>query len=326
MVKTPFILTDPVKRWNIYRKWQMSYLLSKYKDVTFRAEAVEWPLETYFEYMKNNQDESPLYLFDCDFAEKMHLNLDGKAPHGEEVDYAPFVSFDPDLFDVLGEHRPNHRWLIVGPSGSGSTFHADPNGTSAWNAVIRGRKYWLMFPPPANGKRPEIPGIHISEDLSEVTAPLSLSEYLLTFHSFARNTLGCIEAVCKEGEVLYVPAGWYHMVVNLDHGIAVTQNFVSEANIAGVLRFLRDRPDQVSGFKRTDKSDDETGTGKEFRLFEMKLRERYPEILGRALAELEEEDARLAKKSRWEEVTASTAESEDKESSAPGFNFGFEVD
>lgn len=36
--------------------------------------------------------------------------------------------------------RPDHRWIIWGPRGSGSTFHKDPNATSAWNAVIKGAK------------------------------------------------------------------------------------------------------------------------------------------------------------------------------------------
>ena len=43
--------------------------------------------------------------------------------------------FNDDLFEVLGEEaRPDYRWLIIGPKGSGSSFHVDPNATSAWNA------------------------------------------------------------------------------------------------------------------------------------------------------------------------------------------------
>lgn len=86
-------------------------------------------------------------------------------------DYAVPRYFADDLFDLLipkhgsrdarttgeagavegrrdaktsGSPRPANRWLIIGPKRSGSTFHIDPNGTSAWNALVRGGKKWVM--------------------------------------------------------------------------------------------------------------------------------------------------------------------------------------
>ena len=35
----------------------------------------------------------------------------------------------------------------MGPARSGSSFHVDPNGTCAWNAVLKGRKKWILYPP-----------------------------------------------------------------------------------------------------------------------------------------------------------------------------------
>lgn len=55
--------------------------------------------------------------------------------------------FGEDLFSVLEDIRPSYRWLIVGPEKSGSTWHKDPNATSAWNALIEGEKRWIMTPP-----------------------------------------------------------------------------------------------------------------------------------------------------------------------------------
>ena len=119
----PFILTGPVREWPVYREWSTEAILRKYDDITFTAESVEWPLKTYVEYMNNNQDESPLYLFDRNFVEKMDIRV------GKDGQYRAPSSFGDDLFSVLGERKPDSRWLIVGPEKSGSTFHKDPNAT-----------------------------------------------------------------------------------------------------------------------------------------------------------------------------------------------------
>ena len=95
-------------------------MVEKYGDIVFRAEAVDWPLKSYVEYMNDNADESPLYLFDRSFVEKMEL---------EGGQYWAPESFGKDLFSVLDTERPDCRWLIMGPMRSGSTFHKDPNAT-----------------------------------------------------------------------------------------------------------------------------------------------------------------------------------------------------
>ncbi|KAF1989655.1 Clavaminate synthase-like protein [Aulographum hederae CBS 113979] len=294
----PFILTDPVKEWPVFKEWDSSALLDKYSTTAFRAEAVDWPLHIYVDYMNNNTDESPLYLFDRAFATKMFLPLGTKASGAAY--WAP-PCLGEDLFSVLGDQRPDSRWLIMGPARSGSTFHKDPNATSAWNAVITGSKYWLMFP--SSSTLPPPPGVILSEDQSEVTSPLSIAEYLLSFHSLARQTPGCREGICHAGEVLHVPSGWFHLVLNLEAGIALTQNFVPRGKLGDVLKFLRDCPDQVSGFR--DEVVDPYG------LFVDRLGNEFPEILQEGMRALE------GKRGKWEELTK-----EDEEDQG-GFSFGF---
>lgn len=48
---------------------------------------------------------------------------------------------------------------------------------------------------------------------------------------------------------MFVPHGYWHMVVNIDECIALTHNYVSTSNLADCLRFLRDSPDQISGVR-----------------------------------------------------------------------------
>lgn len=57
-----------------------------------------------------------------------------------------------------------------------------------------------------------------------------------------------IECICRPGEVLYVPRGWWHCVLNLGHTVAVTQNYVSSTGLPKVLHFLKPgRVELVSG-------------------------------------------------------------------------------
>ena len=188
-----------------------------------------------------------------------------------------------------------------------SILYSTDAALSAWNAVLRGSKYWIMFP--ASPSQPPPPGVFVSEDQSEVTSPLSIAEWLLGFHAQARATPGCAEGICGEGEVLHVPSGWWHLVVNLKPSIAITQNFVPEAHLANVLDFLKSKPEQVSGFH----GDIENA----YDLFVEKLRERYPEVLMKALKHV-----RLhgEKKRKWNQLV-----NEDDEDAANtrDFSFGF---
>ena len=297
----PFILTEPVKRWQISPIWTTDYLRQRYGNTIFRAEAVDWPLRTYLEYLTLQKDESPLYLFDRSFVEKMNLEV------GVDGDYQVPECFGQDLFTFLGSHRPDHRWLIIGPERSGSTFHKDPNATSAWNAVIRGAKYWIMFP----GTKPP-PGVFVSKDQSEVTSPLSIAEWLIGFHAEARKMDGCKEGICREGEVLHVPSGWWHLVVNLEPSIAITQNFVPKAHLGKVVDFLSNKADQVSGFRAE-------GNETLWDLFKREVDREHPELISQLLAKSKEVNV----KRKWDRIVDGT---EDKGRSKTGFSFGFASD
>lgn len=113
--KMPFILTSPVKHWPGFKDWTIASLVSKYTNIRFRAENVDWRLSDYYDYMQDQNDESPLYLFDCAFVEKTK----GEMERGFVVPEC----FGKDYFEVLGDERPDRRWMILGPKNSGSTFH-----------------------------------------------------------------------------------------------------------------------------------------------------------------------------------------------------------
>jgi hypothetical protein len=82
---------------------------------------------------------------------------------------------------------------------------------------VTGRKKWIFYPP---GVDP--PGVRASPDGADVIVPVSISEWLITFWSFhceARKhkdpSKRPLECITEPGEIIFVPHGYWHMVINL---------------------------------------------------------------------------------------------------------------
>ena len=90
-------------------------------------------------------------------------------------------------------------------------------GTHAWVTLVEGCKRWVLFPP-------ETP-----RDESFMQSPQIPSAVWFNTHyhdAIAQN--GVIEVLQKPGETVYVPAGWPHLVLNLEMSVAITHNYASE--------------------------------------------------------------------------------------------------
>ncbi|KNC98671.1 uncharacterized protein SPPG_06354 [Spizellomyces punctatus DAOM BR117] len=210
--------------WPALTTWSLKALLTKYGDIHFKVgneyghpRKVGMKFSSYVDYMLQQNDESPLYVFDDRFAEKAPDML---------RDYEVPSIFAEDFLSVLGEERPPFRWLVIGPARSGASWHIDPLGTSAWNTLLSGRKRWALYPP---DKLP--PGVHPSD----LSSPSTLYWYLEVY-PFLPPELKPIEIVQEPGETIVVPAGWWHAVLNLDQcNIAITQNWCGRWNLDGVV-------------------------------------------------------------------------------------------
>ncbi|KAI9122018.1 hypothetical protein K1719_006707 [Acacia pycnantha] len=281
----PVLLEGCLDDWDALKNWDRDYLVQLCGDVKFSVGPVEMRLEDYFQYSDQVREERPLYLFDPKFAEKVP-NLDS------QFDVPAY--FQEDLFSVLGKERPDYRWIIVGPAGSGSSFHVDPNSTSAWNAVIKGSKKWILFPPDVIP-----PGVHPSPDGAEVASPVSIIEWFMNFYGATKNwKKKPIECICKAGEVVFVPNGWWHLVINLEESIAITQNYVSWRNLLNVLDFL----------KKPNASVLVSGTIDRVNLYDKfrnAIEDSFPGIIDELTRKEEEKQIQQKKLSFWDSVTDS---------------------
>eukprot|EP01059_Diplonema_ambulator_P015136 TRINITY_DN26234_c0_g1_i1.p1 TRINITY_DN26234_c0_g1~~TRINITY_DN26234_c0_g1_i1.p1 ORF type:complete len:477 (+),score=110.29 TRINITY_DN26234_c0_g1_i1:51-1481(+) len=286
----PVILTDLVTEWEC-SKWDLDYLEAHYGDAEFQCEAARLTIKEFATYCRGQIDDRPLYLFDAKFAETVPDM--GKA-------YSVPEYFNDDLFKVLGATRPDYRWLIMGPTRSGSSFHKDPNSTDAWNACIRGLKKWVFFPPSVVP-----PGVMCSEDGADVTSPMSLVEWFHNYYDRCKEvSVQPLEALVRPGEMMYIPNGWWHLCLNLTPTICITQNYVSRSGLPKVLSFLRDTPHNISGI-----CDDRKKTF--YTEFRDAMKNRLPEFLEEA--ETKEENEKKAKEA-WHSAL---------EGDSGGFTFDF---
>jgi hypothetical protein len=142
------VLTGVVGEWGAYRDleggkaWDaLARLAQAHRggDVQLHGGGLTWGVEDYVCYAKQQRDDLPFIIFDKAFDRAWP-----QLAQGYETQVPPYFSQE-DLFASLGSHRPDWRWLILGPRRSGSTFHKDPNSTSAWNAVLRGAKKYATI-------------------------------------------------------------------------------------------------------------------------------------------------------------------------------------
>ncbi|KAL7550068.1 hypothetical protein ACHAWF_017276 [Thalassiosira exigua] len=233
--------------------WTFANLLSRFGRVSFRFSDTHGEMmsfQTYAKYITNPEglsDDSPLGIYDSEFG-------DEDSPTSVLLtEYSVPKCFSPDLFDLSEEDttmhsnneggiecssgnndaepetaetntRPPYRWILIGPERSGTGMHVDPLWTNAWVTILQGKKRWLLFPPDTPHEsigmfedKPQIPSsIWFRDYYDKVTSPSWPKEYRP------------IEVLQQAGETVYVPAGWPHLVLNLELTVAVTHNYASE--------------------------------------------------------------------------------------------------
>lgn len=224
----PVVICDAIDHWPC-RHWTPDEMAEKFGEKRFRTNWHRWneekkkyrnvymTLKDFWSYGRHNQDSEPGYIFDGSFWKEKNIPELLKA-------YDRTQYFREDFFSVLGDdNRPPFRWFLCGPVGSGSPWHTDPHCTSAWNALLYGRKRWALYPPTMTP-----PGVAVSKDGRY--SSMKPFRWFMEVYPHLEDHERPIELIQEPGELIFVPTGWWHTVLNVTETIAVTQNWIDRFN------------------------------------------------------------------------------------------------
>ncbi|KAK6014054.1 JmjC domain protein [Ostertagia ostertagi] len=214
--RVPCVITDLTDKWKAHENWTIKaryhklYKLSQRFGNSYfkcgetpKGQSVFLKFKYFSEYMRENEDDSPLYIFDEYFAQNRCTKqiLD---------DYEVPRFFSDDLFEILGTNmkRPPYRWLWLQSSDT-------PNEL-------------VHVPKDQCGIYPK-----------EAVTWFSTVYKRIRQGDWPFDKYPVYECRQNPGETLFVPCGWWHAVINEDDTVAITQNFCSPTNLFHVYPTIR---------------------------------------------------------------------------------------
>ncbi|GAA0162594.1 protein modifying enzyme [Lithospermum erythrorhizon] len=164
------------------------------------------------EYLDYNAYNAPLFFRD----DWLNFYLDNYHMHTH-----------PDPINEIS--CSDYRFVYMGAKGTWTPLHADVFRSYSWSANVCGRKKWYFLSP---------------------------SQHTFVFDRYMKNSVYDIfeevnekifphfkkaiwwECTQEENEIIFVPSGWFHQVLNLDDAISINHNWFNAYNLPWVWDLL----------------------------------------------------------------------------------------
>ena len=206
-------------------------------------------LKEYQRYAENSADgdSAPLYVFDPNILGPSSTFCDDGSLVRDAFYTPPCFSHDAGAAVCDEKLRPlPPKWLLVGAVRSGTPIHDHPT-TVAWNALLVGCKLWCCFPPDVDESALllNLDGCSEGGEAEEEDFDLSASEWFCRAGSGdggggnngKRQQLHESAAVIvqRPGEVVFLPVGWFHVVLNVETSTALSMSLTLRRDLPSVL-------------------------------------------------------------------------------------------
>jgi histone arginine demethylase JMJD6 len=219
LAQRPVILTGLTDDWPARNRWTLDSLRKSFGEKVVRVTrtdddtVVMMPLSEYLDYLAQPADPRPLYLATWTIGSD-----NGNAALFR--DYQVPEHFRPCWQTRFSWIDPHWEWLFIGRKGVRLGLHLDTAWSSAWNAVITGKKEVIAYP---------------FAELAKVSAGVRPLTFVDAFEPDEKRFPDFREArglygELNPGELIFVPSKWIHQFNNVETGISVSHNWINQFN------------------------------------------------------------------------------------------------
>ncbi|VDP87194.1 unnamed protein product [Echinostoma caproni] len=136
-----------------------------------------------------------------------------------------------EFWMIRPDSEDDFRFVYLGTMGTWTPLHADVYRSFSWSANIIGQKRWWFFPP---GEEEKLHLINNNRLPADIRA-LDLDQLGIRYAMFDQFP----------GQVVFVPSGWYHEVLNLTDCVSINHNWFNATNVARIWEHLQDQLEMV---------------------------------------------------------------------------------
>ena len=219
----PAIISGATVGWPALQRWRRRDLVDEYGTLEVRCLS-----EADIDVGTDGSKEVKL----CTLGEYEQL-LAKRAADGVGNDSPQDFIFDrksnllPQLFADVRVPRPfegldtwDHMTLSMGGIGQGVQIHCHPE---AWNALVFGRKRWILIPYDKMYDWHERKRFVYDKFKRKVPVGTFFRERLgdINVQAFMQHTTGVHDCIQQAGEMIWIPRVYHHITINLDETIAI---------------------------------------------------------------------------------------------------------
>jgi ribosomal protein L16 Arg81 hydroxylase len=208
--RRPVVIKGYAKRWEAYQKWTFDYFkqvagqqvvpLYDNSKVTASKKVNEpvakMPFAQYLDLIAQQPSELRIFLFNI-------------------FKHIPTLVHDYQMPNLVSGFMDSFPMMFFGGAGSNVFLHYDIDMSHVFHTQFRGKKRALLFAPKYSQQLYHVPfSVHNIEDID--LAHPDLKKYP------ALKKAEGMEAILEHGDLLFMPAGWWHYMQYLEGGFALS--------------------------------------------------------------------------------------------------------